>query len=251
MAKTVGLCPVRLSAARGSACSGAGGLLSGIFLAAAGLRQTSGKGGAALNILIVDDHPIAAYGLSALLSAILPSARVVCVHTVVQARAFIDSGPSLDWLFLDIHLPEDPGKDFCRSLLETPWVWKMVLVSAAMPLDILRLALAAGARGFMPKSADPVQIRGCLETIQAGGVFIPEALARLLNSDTAPHEGGRALSPRLLEVQDLLLRGAANKAIARGMNISEHTVKEYVSSLLAYHRVKNRLELVLKLQAQS
>jgi DNA-binding NarL/FixJ family response regulator len=60
----------------------------------------------------------------------------------------------------------------------------------------------------------------------------------------------RRLSPRLQQVQALLQRGAANKVIARELGLSDHTVKEYVSSVLAYHGVANRLELVLRLGAE-
>ena len=45
-------------------------------------------------------------------------------------------------------------------------------------------------------------------------------------------------------------RLAANKVIARELGLSDHTVKEYVSSVLAYHGVANRLELVLRLGAE-
>ena len=48
-------------------------------------------------------------------------------------------------------------------------------------------------------------------------------------------------------MQDLLSRGAPNKVIARTLGLSAHTVKEYVSSVLAFHGVTSRLDLVLKL----
>jgi DNA-binding NarL/FixJ family response regulator len=57
----------------------------------------------------------------------------------------------------------------------------------------------------------------------------------------------RQMSPRLQQVQELLLRGVSNKVIARELNLSAHTVKEYVSSVLAFHAVNSRLNLVLKL----
>jgi DNA-binding NarL/FixJ family response regulator len=52
-------------------------------------------------------------------------------------------------------------------------------------------------------------------------------------------------------VQGQLLRGVPNKLIARDLNLSSHTVKEYVSSVLAFYGVSNRLELVLKMNKQA
>lgn len=59
------------------------------------------------------------------------------------------------------------------------------------------------------------------------------------------HDSRRTLSPRLLEVEAQLLRGTPNKVIARELSLSDHTIKEYVSAVLAHHGVRNRLELVL------
>jgi DNA-binding NarL/FixJ family response regulator len=181
-----------------------------------------------------------------LLTTIPRVSQVHSANTVAQARTIMDGPIRLDWLFLDINLPDDPQREFVREVWDSPWVGKTVLISAETPVELLRVALGAGVRGFISKAADPEQIVSCFNTVQAGEVFVPEHLSQLLNG--APAGDIRNLSPRLQKVQACLLRGASNKLIARELGISEYTVKEYVSSLLAYHRVKNRLDLVLKLQ---
>ena len=85
------------------------------------------------------------------------------------------------------------------------------------------------------------------ERILAGDFFVPPGLAVMLQATSGTDETTRRLSPRLQQVLDLLLRGAANKVIDRSLQLSDHTVKEYVSSVLTFHGVANRLELVLKL----
>jgi DNA-binding NarL/FixJ family response regulator len=107
--------------------------------------------------------------------------------------------------------------------------------------------LAAGARSFIPKTADPALVLQGFERILAGDFFVPLGLAVMLQATSGTDETTRRLSPRLQQVLDLLLRGAANKVIARSLQLSDHTVKEYVSSVLTFHGVANRLELVLKL----
>lgn len=200
-----------------------------------------------MNILILDDHPLTCHGFASLLSASSPGCQVQSAHTVDEARNIMSGEAVLDWLFLDINLPDDPQQQFFHSLRDTPWISKTVLLSAETPVDLLRMALAEGIRGFISKAAEPGQIVGCLNAIQAGRVFVPENLNLLLRNASSDEE--RILAPRLQKVQQYILRGASNKVIARELCISEHTVKEYVSSLLAYYGVSNRLNLVLKLQA--
>jgi len=200
-----------------------------------------------MNILIVDDHPLTCQGLAALLGATQPQARVQSAYSAEQARATLRRLPAPDWLFLDINLPDDPQHSLFAFLCDSPWIDHTVLISAEPEHRLIRTALAAGARGFIPKTADPALVLQGFERILAGEFFVPPELAATLHNSTQAEAATRNLSPRLQQVQELLLRGSANKIIARNLNLSDHTVKEYVSSVLTYHGVANRLELVLKL----
>jgi len=204
-----------------------------------------------MNILIVDDHPLTCQGLAALLMATQQQAQVQSAHTVVQAQLALQSLPAPDWIFLDINLPEDPQHKFFHELCATPWIGRTVLISAEPEHLLIRIALAAGARGFIPKTADPAMVLQGFATVLSGEFYLPPPLLakmRQTNQDTAVQ---RSLSPRLQQVHEMLLRGAPNKLIARDLDLSAHTVKEYVSSVLAFHDVSSRLEMVLKLSADA
>ncbi|MEN9435867.1 MAG: hypothetical protein RIR09_522 [Pseudomonadota bacterium] len=200
-----------------------------------------------MNILIVDDHPLTCQGLAALLAATQPEAQVHSAYSAAQARAALQRLPAPDWIFLDINLPDDPRHVLFNNLCESGWIDHTVLISAEPEHRLIRSALVAGARGFIPKTADPVLVLQGFERILAGEFFVPPDLAAMLNGRQAPEPLAQPLSPRLQQIEALLLRGTANKVIARSLNLSEHTVKEYVSSVLMFHGVANRLELVLKL----
>lgn len=200
-----------------------------------------------MNILIIDDHPLTCQGLAALLEAMQPQARVGMAYTVAQAQTALQRLPAPDWIFLDIHLPDDPDHRFFQSLCNTPWIDRTVLISADPTHHLIRSALAAGVRGFIPKTAEPVRVMEGFNAVLAGAFYLPEALAAQLRTQSADASTQRELSPRLRQVQDLLARGTSNKVIARELNLSAHTVKEYVSSVLAFHGVGSRLELVVKL----
>jgi len=202
-----------------------------------------------LNILIIDDHPLTCQGLAALLSATQSNARVRIAYSVDQAYAALERLPAPDWIFLDIHLPDDPGHRFFHGLCGTSWIDHTVLISAGADHHLIRTALAAGARGFIPKTAEPDIVLKGFHTVISGEFYLPPDMTDLLRSHPAAVEAHRNLSPRLQQVQAYLLRGASNKVIARDLELSAHTVKEYVSSILAFHGVPSRLELVLKLNS--
>jgi DNA-binding NarL/FixJ family response regulator len=81
--------------------------------------------------------------------------------------------------------------------------------------------------------------------IQLGDIYVPQAFKDRLNELRKGKQVGFELSPRLLQVQELMIRGASNKVIAQKLDISPHTVKEYVSSLFNRYGVSSRLELIL------
>jgi two-component system, NarL family, nitrate/nitrite response regulator NarL len=178
-----------------------------------------------MNILIVDDHPLTGQGLAALLMANTAGARVECVHRVAEARARLHAPTPPDWVFLDIQLPDDPRRTLLDELREGPLAARTILISA-----------------------DPAMVLEGFACIRRGQIYLPAALSGLMADPVGSHADTRSLSPRLAEIQLHVLRGAPNKVIARDLGLSEHTVKEYISSILAFHSVRNRLELVLKLQ---
>ncbi|MDD5028956.1 MAG: response regulator transcription factor [Rhodoferax sp.] len=200
-----------------------------------------------MNILIVDDHPLTCQGLAALLAATQSGAQVQSAYSAVQARLALQKLPRPDWIFLDINLPDDPQHELFKYLCESPWIDHTVLISADPEHRLIRTALAAGVRGFIPKTADPALVLSGFAHILAGEFYVPPALANQLKESSVREVENRPLSPRLQQVQDLLLRGQSNKVIARQLALSDHTVKEYVSSILVFQGVANRLDLVLKL----
>ena len=203
-----------------------------------------------MHILIIDDHPLTCQGLAALLASRHGAAVVRAANTAADARLAFQQTPQPDWVFLDIKLQDDPSHSLFHELCNTPWIDRTILISAEPEHRLIRTALASGARGFIPKAAAPEQVLHGFAAILAGDFYMPPEVAAHVQqlqtpaANTAPLRG---LSPRLSQVQDMLLRGAPNKLIAKDLSLSAHTVKEYVSSVLAFHGVHSRLELVLKL----
>ena len=114
-------------------------------------------------------------------------------------------------------------------------------------------ALQAGAAGILPRSATESEILAAIAAASAGLVVLhPDTIDSLLplnslNSSTTrprPADSFPPLTPREVEVLDMLAEGLGNKAIAKRLNISDHTVKFHVSSIFTKLNASSRTEAV-------
>jgi NarL family two-component system response regulator YdfI len=106
-------------------------------------------------------------------------------------------------------------------------------------------ALRAGVRGIVPRDLSTAETSAAMEAAAAGLVVLhPHAIeaARLRAVPSAEIE---LLSPREIEVLRLVAEGSSNKAIAWRLNISEHTVKFHVNSILSKMNAGSRTEAVM------
>lgn len=87
-----------------------------------------------------------------MLAATQAHAQVQSAHTAEQARTLLQRLPAPDWIFLDINLPDDPQHMLFKRLCDSCWIDHTVLISAEPEHRLIRTALAAGARGFIPKA---------------------------------------------------------------------------------------------------
>lgn len=109
--------------------------------------------------------------------------------------------------------------------------------------DCLQVAAAYGAMGTVRRSADPAALFATLRSVAAGRASYEPGTIKALTA----HEGdGRAeLSPRMLEVAQLLAEGNSNKEIAAALRISEPTVKKHVAQILHRLGFEDRLQAAL------
>ncbi|HEX5359650.1 MAG TPA: response regulator transcription factor [Fluviicoccus sp.] len=193
-----------------------------------------------MQLLIIDDHPMTCAGLKSLLQACYPAA---VIHTSHGAEGVTPLAAKADYIFLDMHLP-DMSFNAVLDLL-TPWISRVILISAAPEPPAVAQARYRGVRGLLLKNADVEHVLDGFRRIQAGEYVF----------DPTVSDGGWNTPPVLTERQrsvfDALLEGLSNKQIARTLGISEHTVKEHVTAILGTFGVKNRLELVLSQQIRN
>lgn len=148
-----------------------------------------------------------------------------------------------DAILWDCGLDTEDGRDKIAALeTRTP-----ILVLAQYERDA-RAVWGGNVRGVLNRRASASQIASALESIANGLFVLDPAFASLLSP--ARTEGGdeltEALTPREMQVLQLLARGLANKTIAQELDISEHTVKFHVNSILAKLRAQSRTDAVVR-----
>ena len=126
----------------------------------------------------------------------------------------------------------------------------VLLIDDVSRSELVR-ALHVGARAVLPRDAQPAEVFAAIEAAAAGLTALgPDELDLLLpaanNTEIGQEPTLEALSAREIEVLALMAQGLANKNIADRLNISEHTVKFHVSSILSKLAASSRTEAVTK-----
>jgi len=197
------------------------------------------KPAAAIRVAIVEDHPVVRRGLRALLSGQADMTVVGEAASAAEAVALLGR-EQVDVVVLDLRLPDASGTDGIATILATrPGARVLVLSSYGRTGDV-RSALDAGASGYVVKDAADEEVVGAIRKVAAGGSFISHAAARALAGE-GPLEHLTAREQRILE---LMADGHANEAIARELDLTIGTVKNYIHVILLKLHVKDRTAAV-------
>jgi DNA-binding NarL/FixJ family response regulator len=218
--------------------------------------------GAAVKILVVDDHPLIVEALHHVLKGLASDVEVFDARSAAEGRAQLEAHPDVDLLLLDLGLPKVDGFSLLADIRESfPTVPVVVLSGTDSREDVLR-AIDSGAMGFIPKSSSNQVMLNALRIVLTGTPYIPlEALPRIDAGDTADYADSvrepasdhhlssareLGLTDRQAQVLALMLQGKPNKLICRELNLAEGTVKIHVAAILRALNVANRTQAVIE-----
>ncbi len=194
-------------------------------------------------VLVVDDHPLVARGLSHFIQSSCPGFSAVAMTRWQEALKLVETIGTPALLIADVWLCEGNSlvamDSWRKTCPDTPWL----AISGDDDQALEQRVRAAGAQGFVHKQAPPERFALAIETVLSGGSWFVGVTA------TSGAEG-HGFTPRQAEVLALLLRGLPNKRIAAELGITEATVKEHITAILARLGVRTRVEAITALSAR-
>ena len=200
------------------------------------------------NIGVLTDQPILTAGLNYVLSA-NPCYRVFsCGRKISDVYKSLDQKP--DILLIDIDMLDFRPSVISELNMLAPESY-VIALTASNTLEHATKALEAGAMGCALKSVTADDLMQAIETVVGGGKYISPGFAgdliagmqRTVAGATPKHRV--ILSVREDQIVNMLLVGFTNKQIAAGLNISERTVKHYMTVLMQKLQARNRTEVVI------
>ena len=205
-----------------------------------------------LRVLLVDDHPVYRDGLAQLL-ANLGGFEVVGLAGDGPNAIQLAQALAPDVIVMDLRMPLIDGVEATRQITQANPHARVVVLTMFDDDELVFAAIRAGARGYLMKDADDVEIARVLRGIAHGeAIFGAGTAQRLLNklSETAwtpptPETLFPQLTARELEVFKLLARGLNNPSIAAELYLSERTVRNYVSNIFTKLQVADRAQAIV------
>ena len=201
-------------------------------------------------MIVVDDHDLFRGNLVELLEerGIRVVGQAALAADAIRQASELDP----DVVLMDLSMPGMSGIEATQRLAAAaPLVRVLALTVVADDRHVLD-ALLAGACGYLLKESSIDQIiEGIKAAARGESVISPRIASRLVRRLRAPDEaehglGGADLTPREHQVLELLARGMDNTEIARELNLSQHTVKNHVSSILVKLQVENRIQAAVR-----
>lgn len=198
-------------------------------------------------ILMADDHPLFRDALRGAVGRALPQARIVEAADVAAMFAMIDAEGDADLLLMDLNMPGAQGFSALVQVRAAHPQLPVMVVSAREEAGVVQRALAHGASGFIPKSADAATIATALRTVLDGERWspVPARPSVLANDEADIAKRVAELTPQQFRVLGMLARGLLNKQIAYDLGVSEATIKAHMTAILRKLGANNRTQAVL------
>lgn len=222
-----------------------------------------------MDLFILDGQAMYCKGIVSLLQMVRPNWRCLVLNDLAEFHLQASESPA-SILIVDLHLPELGGVAGLAELHATYPNHRVIGLAENDDRTSILAVLSAGARGYIPRAANPTQFLIAVETILAGGVFAPVSLTGAMQpapitatavtatAVTATAVTARAvavaadrdalsgLTERQREVFLLLAEGCATKTIARRLNLGVGTVKVHLAAIYRSVGANGRLEAVAK-----
>lgn len=201
-----------------------------------------------LRVLVVDDHEVVRQGLVALLDRrdafqVVAEAGTVA-EAIEQARRH-----QPDIVIMDVRLPDGSGIEACREIRAEWPDTRVVMLTSYPDEEAVLSAIVAGASGYLLKQIRARDLVAALETVGHGDSLLDPAVTekvleriRRIATGSSEHDELSQLTAQERKILLLVAEGKTNKEIASEIFLSDKTVKNYVSSILAKLNLERRAQ---------
>jgi DNA-binding NarL/FixJ family response regulator len=202
----------------------------------------------AIRVFLLDDHDVVRQGIRLLLEGDEGIEVVGEAATGAEAMARIPLAHP-DVAILDVRLEEGSGIEVCRDIRSAMPDLVCLMLTSFADDEAMYSAVMAGAAGYVLKQINGRDLIDDVKKVADGvSLMDPRAVAkvveRISNPPGSDPEFG-ALSPQEQRLLDLIAEGLTNRQIAEAMFLSEHTVKNYMTTLLRKLKMNSRTEAAI------
>lgn len=211
-----------------------------------------------ISVMIVDDHPLFRQGLRRVIEAEDDMEVIIEVGDGEEALRLAQKMVP-DVIMMDVNIPTMNGLQVTRSLKACLPNIGVIMLTAYHDDEQIFHAIKAGAGAYYPKDVTPRKLVEAIRQVSQGNYVIDDTV--LAKSQVAswllkqfeqisafggsPDELFVPLSPREMEILQLIARGYSNKEIAHELGISRQTVKNHMTSILRKLSVNDRTQAAL------
>ena len=200
-----------------------------------------------IKVLIADDHKIVRQGLRMLFE------MEEDIQVIGEARDGLEAqemaaalGP--DVILMDVNMPGADGIEATRRILRECPTASVLMLTMFREDEHVFEAIRAGARGYVLKDADSLEVVRAIRMVATGGSVIDPAVAGRVFSrfnsltDTTVKGNSEELNGRELEILALIAEGASNREIGAKLFLAEKTIKNYVTSIFQKLQMNDRTQ---------
>jgi DNA-binding NarL/FixJ family response regulator len=210
-----------------------------------------------IRLFLVEDQAIVRNGLKIMLETI-PDMQMIGEaengkEAIAQLQKLQDSEQFPDVVLMDVRMPEMDGVEATQHLCQTYPDLKILILTTFDDSEYVQKALQNGAKGYLLKDTPTAELAKAIRSIkqgytQFGPGLIEKALAQYtpsIESEAEPPAELLALTDREREVLKLIAEGLSNREIAEALFLSEGTIRNHVSNVLARLNVRDRTQAVI------
>jgi len=197
-----------------------------------------------MNIVVVDDHPLARKGIISILQDNINDCCIseeTCIKGALNALQI----EPVSIMFVDLKLGSEDGLDIVSLGMKIRPVTKYIIITTYMTKEAFRRAEELNVFGYISKSAAPEDIVYVVDLVMRGKKYYDSELVSFIDKSKPIDNRTALLTIREKEVLMELGKGLSNEQIGKNLFISVNTVKKHISSIMSKLDLEHRTQLVL------